>query len=314
MSGTIVVLCGGVGAARLLAGLTRAVDPARVTAIVNVADDAVFHGLHVSPDVDTVLYTLAGVVDEERGWGLRDDTFHSLAALERYGRETWFKLGDADLATHLLRTERLRAGAPLSAVTDELRRALGIAARILPAADGPQATWVRTAEGWLAFQEYFVRRGARDAVLAMRFDGDATPAPGVIASIEHADVVILAPSNPIVSIGPILAVPGVRDALRARRAPVVAVSPIVGGAAIKGPAADMLRTLGHEVSPYGVARLYADFLDALVLDEQDRAIAARVASLGVRPYVAQTLMRDAATREAVARAALDAALVDSPGA
>ncbi|HZP97384.1 MAG TPA: 2-phospho-L-lactate transferase [Candidatus Limnocylindria bacterium] len=303
----IVVLCGGVGAARFLDGLVRVVDPASVTAIVNVADDAEFHGLHVSPDIDTVLYTLAGLVDAERGWGIRGDTFRGLAALERYRRDTWFLLGDEDLATHIRRTELLRSGMPLSAVTDELRRALGIGARIVPATDARQSTRVRTPDGWLAFQEYFVRRRAADIVLEVRIDGGGMAAVGVLEAVESAAVVIVAPSNPIVSIGPILEVEGFREALRRRARPVVAVTPIVRGAAIKGPAAEMLRGLGHDVSAVGVARLYADFLDVMVLDERDADLAALVAKTGIRPVLAQTIMRDADAKEGLARAVLAAA-------
>ncbi|MDO8563230.1 MAG: 2-phospho-L-lactate transferase CofD family protein, partial [Candidatus Limnocylindria bacterium] len=204
----IAVLCGGVGAARFLSGLVQVVDPARVTAIVNVGDDAVFHGLHVSPDLDTVLYTLAGLVDETTGWGVRADTSHVQEALARLGRDTWFRLGDADLATHIHRTALLREGLPLSGVTERLRRAFGIGATLLPATDDAQATMVRTDDGWLAFQDYFVRRGSRDVVREVRFDGGARPAPGVLTAIADAEVVIVAPSNPIVSIGPVLAVEG----------------------------------------------------------------------------------------------------------
>jgi len=320
----IAVLCGGVGAARFLSGLVRVVDPVRVTAIVNVGDDAMFHGLHVSPDLDTVLYTLGGVVDETTGWGVRADTSHVQEALARLGRDTWFRLGDADLATHLHRTALLREGLPLSGVTERLRRALGIGATLLPATDDSQATMVRTDDGWLAFQDYFVRRGSRDAVREVRFDcntwpapgmlaadvrldGGARPAPGVLAAIAEAEVVIVAPSNPIVSIGPVLAVEGLRAALATTAATIVAVSPIVGGQALKGPAAAMLASLGHEVSPAGVAALYADFLDVLVIDERDADLAPRVAAAGVRPAVAQTIMRDPEAKAALARAVLDAA-------
>ena len=311
MTGTtarpIAVLCGGVGAARFLSGLVAVVDPARVTAIVNVGDDAMFHGLHVSPDLDTVLYTLAGVVDETTGWGVRADTAHVHEALGRLGRDTWFRLGDADLATHLHRTALLREGLPLSGVTERLRLAFGVGATLLPATDDAQATMVRTDDGWLAFQDYFVRRGSRDVVREVRFDGGARPAPGVLAAIAEAEVVIVAPSNPIVSIGPVLAVEGVRAALATTAATIVAVSPIVGGQALKGPAAAMLASLGHEVSAVGVAALYADFLDVLVIDDQDAGLAPRVAALGVRPAVAQTIMRDPAAKAALARAVLDAA-------
>ena len=305
--GRITVLCGGVGAARFLAGLVRVVDPSDVTAIVNVGDDAEFHGLHVSPDVDTVLYTLAGLVNEEHGWGVAGDTWNVQAALARLGRDTWFQLGDADLATHIHRTALLREGLPLSTVTDRLARALGVRAQVLPASDGRQATMVRTDDGWLEFQEYFVRRRQRDTVREVRFDGSREPAPGVLEAIATADIVVIAPSNPIVSIGPLLALDGVRDALASTHAPVVAVSPIIGGEAVKGPAAAMLESLGHEVSATGVARIYADFLDVMVIDERDRALASAVAAAGPRVVVAPTLMSDAASREALARTVLEAA-------
>jgi LPPG:FO 2-phospho-L-lactate transferase len=302
----VAVLCGGVGAARFLDGLVRVVAPENVTAIVNVGDDAAFHGLHVSPDIDTILYTLAGLVDETRGWGIRGDTAQVQDALSRLGAATWFHLSDADLATHLFRTARLRGGSTLSQVTDELRSALGLRLRVLPSTDDPSPTTVLTDAGWLAFQEYFVHRGARDRVREVRLPG-GEPAPGVLDAIANAKIVVVAPSNPIVSIGPILAVRGAREALHATAAVVVAISPIVGGRAIKGPAADMLAALGHEVSPVGIAEMYRDFLDILVLDEADAAHTSRVASLGVRAVVVDTIMRDAAAREALARRALEAA-------
>lgn len=304
---SVVVLCGGVGAARFLEGLVRVVDPETVTAIVNVADDADFHSLHVSPDVDTVIYTLAGIVDAKQGWGLRDDTHVVQAALARLGRDTWFQLGDGDIATHLHRTAMLREGVPLSEITARLARSFGVRSRILPSSDERQATMVRTDSGWLAFQEYFVRRGQQDTVREVRFDGASRPAPGVIDAILAARVVLLAPSNPIVSIGPILALDGVRSALSRTPAPIVAISPIVGGEALKGPAAAMLASLGHEVSPAGVARLYADFLDVMVLDERDAALASRVESAGARAVVAPTIMTDLGAKERLARFAMDAA-------
>lgn len=304
---SVVVLCGGVGAARFLEGVVRVVDAAAVTAIVNVADDAEFHGLHVSPDLDTVLYTLAGVVDETHGWGIRDDTHAVQSALARLGRDTWFQLGDTDLATHIHRTVLLRSGVPLSEVTARLARRFGLGARLLPASDERQATMVRTDDGWLAFQDYFVRRRQRDVVHEVRFDGAGTPAPGVLEAIAAASVVIVAPSNPIVSIGPILALQDVRAALRSTAASVVAVSPIIGGEALKGPAAAMLASLGHDVSPVGVARLYSDFVDVMVIDERDAALAAAVAEAGPRAVVAPTIMRDMAAKERLARITLDAA-------
>ncbi|HEV2248997.1 MAG TPA: 2-phospho-L-lactate transferase, partial [Candidatus Limnocylindria bacterium] len=268
----IAVLCGGVGAARFLSGLVTVVDPAAVTAIVNVADDDEFHGLYVSPDIDTVLYTLAGVVDEAQGWGRRGDTFHAQEELARFGEDSWFRLGDRDLAAHIHRTRLLRDGMSMTDVVDGMRQALGVRARILPATDGRQRTMVRTASGWIAFQEYFVKRRTADDVRELRFEPEAIPTVHARAAIADADVVVIAPSNPFVSIGPILALAGMRDAVRSARAKLVAVSPIVGGAAIKGPAAAMLAALGHEVSALGVARLYADLASALVVDEEDRAL------------------------------------------
>jgi LPPG:FO 2-phospho-L-lactate transferase len=305
--GSVVVLCGGVGAARFLEGVVRAVDPADVTAIVNVADDAVFHGLHVSPDIDTVLYTLAGIVDPAQGWGVRDDTYAAQEVLARLGADTWFRLGDRDLALHVLRTELLREGLPLSAITDRFARSFGIRATVMPSSDERQSTMVRTDDGWIAFQDYFVRRHQQDIVREIRFDGDASPGPPVLEAIASARVVLVAPSNPLVSIGPILALHGVRSALATTRAPIVAVSPIVGGMALKGPAAAMLASLGHEVSPEGVARVYADFLDVLVIDERDAALAEDVDDAHVHPVVAPTIMVDLDAKTRLARAALDAA-------
>jgi LPPG:FO 2-phospho-L-lactate transferase len=303
----IAVLCGGVGAARFLSGLVDVVDPRGVTAIVNVADDEEFYGLHVSPDIDTVLYTLAGVVDETQGWGRRDETFRAQEELARFGEDSWFRLGDRDLAAHIHRTRLLRTGTSLTDVVDGMRTALGIRARILPATDAPQRTLVRTADGWIAFQEYFVKRRTADAVRELRFDPEATPSGHARAALAEAEVIVIAPSNPFVSIGPILALTGMRDAMRAARAKVVAISPIVGGEAIKGPAAAMLAALGHDVSAIGVARLYADLASAFVIDEQDRGLAPAIEALGLRTTVTATIMRDAASRGALARATLAAA-------
>jgi len=304
---SVVVLCGGVGAARFLEGVVRVVDAEAVTAIVNVADDDEFHSLHVSPDIDTVLYTLAGIVDPAQGWGVRDDTHMLQAALARLGRDTWFQLGDRDLATHIHRTALLREGVSLTLITARLARSLGVRARILPSSDQRQATMVRTDDGWLGFQDYFVRRRQQDTVREVRFDGAGVPAPGVIEAITGASVVLVAPSNPIVSVGPILALDGVRSALSRTPAPVVAISPIVGGEALKGPAAAMLASLGYEVSPVGVARIYADFLDTMVLDERDAALASRVEAAGPRAVVAQTIMRDLGSKELLARVSIQAA-------
>ena len=303
----IVVLCGGVGAARFLAGLVAVTDPARVTAVVNVADDDRFHGLHVSPDIDTVLYTLAGLVHEEQGWGRRDETFNTQTELARLGEDAWFRLGDKDLAIHIHRTRLLGEGRSLTEAVDGIRRTLGIGATILPATDGRQRTRVRTDDGWIPFQEYFVKRRTADDVRELRFEPDAAPTAAVRAAIAGADVIVIAPSNPFVSIGPILALTGLRDDIHGARAVVVAVSPIVGGAAIKGPAAAMLATFGHDVSALGVARLYANIADAFVLDTEDRALAPAIEELGLSVTVVPTIMRDQATRAALASATIAAA-------
>ncbi len=308
----IVVLAGGVGAARFLQGLVQVVPPAEVTVVVNTADDVEVHGLHVSPDVDTVLYHLAGLADEARGWGIRDDTFGALELLGRYGQETWFQLGDRDLATHVYRTLLLRK-LSLSAATDRLRQGLGIASRVLPMTDSRVQTYVQTPAGWLPFQEYFVKRHAADDVLGVQFRGAevAVAARGVCEALAAADGVILAPSNPVVSIGPILALEEIHAALRETRAPRVAISPIVGGATIKGPADRMLRGLGREVSAVGVAEGYHGLIDAFVLDTVDAALAPRVEALGIHAVVTDTIMRGPAEKAALARAAL-AALRPAP--
>lgn len=305
---TVAVLCGGVGAARFLAGLVRVVDPRDVTAIVNVADDTELHGLHISPDVDTVVYTLAGAIDPERGWGLRDETWQAMAMFERYGNPSWFNLGDRDLATHVVRTERLGAGRPLSEVTGELARAWELACRIVPVTDDPVRTVVETAGGDLGFQEYFVGRRHSVPITGVRFEGadDARPAPGVLDAIAEADVVVVAPSNPIVSIGPLLAVPGISDALVRARSRVVAVSPIVAGAALKGPAARMLTELGHEASVVGVARLYQELAAVLVVHTADAEHAPAVEAEGLSCLVTDTVMRDADRAADLARTVLAA--------
>lgn len=305
----VVVLAGGVGAARFLEGVVQAVEPARVTAIVNTGDDAEFYGLTVSPDVDIVLFTLAGIVEPSQGWGIRNDTFNTLDMLDKLGRERWFLLGDRDLAVHIHRTELLRQGKTPSEVTDDLRRRLGLSVRIIPMSDQPVRTTIRTPDGWLPFQEYFVRRRAQDEVLEIRYAGaeSAQPAPGLLEAIAGASAVLISPSNPLVSVGTILALPGVRDALRATAARIVGVSPIVGGATIKGPADRMMRGLGMEVSAAGVARAYKDFLDVLVIDRQDAELAPRVEAEGVRAVVADTIMRDLDVKRALARLCLEQA-------
>jgi LPPG:FO 2-phospho-L-lactate transferase len=289
----IVVLAGGVGAARLLSGLVRVVDPAAITAIVNTGDDTVLHGLHVSPDLDTITYTLAGAVNPETGWGLVGETWHAMKALERYGGATWFRLGDRDLATHLYRTQRRAEGADLATVTSEIAEAWGLDLHLLPVTNDRLRTMITlAADGEVDFQEYFVRRRHDVAVESVRFDGDvmAAPAPGVLEAIASADTIVLAPSNPIVSIGPLFAVPGVRDAVAARRDDTVAVSPIIAGAALKGPADRLLDELGHESSAVGVARLYTAVAGTLVIDDADRDLAPAVEAEGLACRVAPTIM------------------------
>jgi LPPG:FO 2-phospho-L-lactate transferase len=299
----VVVLSGGVGGARFLRGIVDAGDPADVTAIVNVGDDLDVLGLSVSPDLDSVVYALADLSDEERGWGRADETWNAQASVEALGGEAWFRLGDRDLGLHLVRTQALRAGAPLSAVTARITAALGLDSTILPATDDPLRTWLDTPNGSFDFQHWFVARGHRDPVDRVRFEGasDARPAPGVLEALHEADLILLAPSNPHVSIGPILAVERIRSALERRRVPCVAVSPLIGGKAVKGPAADMLARLEGGRSPAHVAQCYAGLIDALVIDEADATDDA-----GVRTIVTKTLMRDAVSRRALAEAALDA--------
>jgi LPPG:FO 2-phospho-L-lactate transferase len=299
------VLAGGVGGARFLRGLSRLTDPARLTVIGNTGDDEEFFGLHVAPDLDTVVYTLAGRADPGRGWGIRGDSAVCLRALAALGGPAWFRLGDRDLATHLLRTARLRTGWPLSRVTAALAAAHGVRARVLPMTDDRVRTFVHTERGRLAFQEYLVHGRARGHVRRIEIAGGrrARPAPGVLAALRASDAILLAPSNPLVSVGPILAVPAIRRALVRRRAPAVAVSPLVGGRAVRGPLARMLRGLGLEVSPRGVARLYRGLIDVFVVDRVDAAWAPRVAALGMRVLVTDTVMRTPA------RAARLAALV-----
>jgi len=308
-TGQVVVLAGGVGAARFLEGLVQVVPPEEVFAVVNVGDDLEIAGLHVAPDIDTVLYTLAGRGDPETGWGLQGDTFHTFDALHSLSHEAWFRLGDRDLATHLYRTQRLREGVALSRVTAEIASALGVRARVTPVTDQRLRTMVQTEAGELAFQEYFVRRSQRDRVMGLRFDGAeaAEAAPGVHAAILNARALVIAPSNPFLSIGPILAVPALRDCVLTTAAPVAAVSPIVGGRALKGPAAAILESLGHAVSALGVARLYQDLADVLVIDEEDRALAPQIeAETELRCVVTPSVMHGPAEKRALAQMTLDA--------
>ncbi len=299
----ITALAGGVGAARFLCGLVRVIDPARLCIVVNTGDDDEFFGLCISPDLDTIIYTLADAVDHAKGWGLPDESFRCLAALQRYYPETWFGLGDADLATHLFRTQQLRQGRTLTQVTAALARAWRIRATVLPMSNDPVRTVVHTEAGALPFQEYFVKGGGQGRVGRVELSGlaNARPAPGVCEAIRSADMVILPPSNPIVSIGPILGLPGVRDALHQTPAAVVGVSPLVAGKPIKGPADRMLNGLGIEASAAGVAGLYADFLDAFVIDAHDAAQQARLEAQGLTVRVTDTVMTDMDTSVALAR-------------
>jgi LPPG:FO 2-phospho-L-lactate transferase len=318
----IAALAGGVGAARLLGGMTRVVPERDITVVVNTGDDTVLHGLHVSPDLDTVTYSLAGVVNPETGWGLAGETWAVMDALERYRGATWFRLGDRDLATHLYRTQRLRDGAPLSTITAEVAASWGVGPRLLPMSDDPVRTRVTLAgdggvgpggrpedrDREVEFQDYFVRRRHAVEVQAVRFEGaeSARPGPGVLEAIEAATTVVVCPSNPIVSIGPILAVARIEDAIARRRADTVAVSPIVAGAALKGPADRLLTELGHEASVVGVARLYAPLASTLVVDEADAALADRVESEGVRCVVAPAVMSSPELAAALAKVVLGA--------
>ena len=313
--GTIAALAGGVGAARFLRGLVRAMPAEQVVVVGNTGDDEVFHGLHVSPDLDTVTYTLAGAVGPA-GWGLADDTFRTLEAYARYGEPTWFRLGDADLATHLYRTSRLREGATLTEVTAEIALAWDLKAKLLPMTDDRVATVIDVVgpDGGepvaMAMHEWFVRERAQPPVADVRFEGaaEARPGPAVLDALREADAILLCPSNPVISIGPILALPGVRDVLRSRRARVLGVSPIIRGATVKGPADRLMAAAGIEVSCAGVASIYADICATLMVDESDADRVADVERHDVRAAVAPILMRDAEGAEALARRALD--LVD----
>jgi LPPG:FO 2-phospho-L-lactate transferase len=304
----IAVLTGGVGGARFLRGLVDAVDPAGVTAIVNVGDDIEVLGLAVSPDLDSVLYALADVADEERGWGRADETWNALEAVEALGGEAWFRLGDRDLGVHLVRTQARQAGQPLSAVTSRLTAALGVEATLIPATDEVLRTWLDTPNGSFPFQEWFVARRHRDPVDRVRFEGAAAArsAPGVLEALHEAELILIAPSNPFVSIAPILAVERIRSALERRRVPCVAVSPLIGGRAVKGPAAEMLQRLQGGTTAAHLAQCYPGLIDVLVIDEADAADVEAVTTLGVRPVVARTLMHDVAARRRLAEDALDA--------
>jgi LPPG:FO 2-phospho-L-lactate transferase len=292
----LVALAGGTGAAKLLRGLSRLVPPRDLTIVVNTGDDTELWGLRISPDLDTVCYTLAGVIDAARGWGLADETFQALGQMARFGEPSWFSLGDRDLATHLHRTRLLREGASLSDATAAVAAALGVTQRVLPMSDQPVRTRILGPDGWLDFQEYFVREKAQVEVRDIVYDGSNTAraAAGVLEAIADARAVIVCPSNPVTSIGPILAVPGIADALARSSATAIAVSPIVGGNAVSGPAGRLMASRGLPVSAAGVARAYAPWLDALILDERDRQEIAEILELGVSPVTARIIM---ATRE-----------------
>lgn len=302
----VVALAGGVGGARLAAGLEAALPEPGLSVVVNTADDFDLWGLHICPDLDTVMYTLAGLANPETGWGIAGETFDALEMLGRYGEDTWFWLGDRDLATHVLRTSRLGAGESLTSVTCDLGRRLGVASSVLPMCDEPVATVLDTPDGPLEFQEYFVRRGQRDEVRGVEFRGieRARPTEAVLASLSGADAIVLCPSNPVVSLGPVFAVPGMRAALEASHAPKVAVSPIIGGRALKGPADRMLASTGHESSAAGVARIYAGLADALVVDHADAGETGEIESTGMRAFVTDAVMHDGPDRTRLAREVL----------
>ena len=303
----ITALAGGVGAARFLTGLVKLVNKKDLSIIVNTGDDIELFGLHISPDIDIVTYTLAGIVDEEKGWGIRGDTFQCLEALRKFNQDVWFNIGDRDLATHIFRTNLLKKGLKLSEVTAEVTRALGLNVAILPMTDDKFETHIITRNGSIHFQEYLVKRGARDEVLGVEFLGadNAKPAAGVIDSVMNAELVIVCPSNPIVSIGTILAVKGVRDALKRTDAKKVAISPIIAGAPIKGPADKLLKGLGLEVSAYSVAKLYSDFLDTFILDAADSAQKDKIEKLGIKVKVTNTIMRTLEDKIQLAKTVLE---------
>jgi LPPG:FO 2-phospho-L-lactate transferase len=303
---TITALAGGVGASKLLLGLYDVMDPHSLTAIVNTGDDITLHGLKISPDLDIVTYTLAGVIDPAKGWGFRAETFHTLKRLAIFGRVNWFNLGDRDLATHIHRTAMLAEGQSLADAAESIRAALSVKSRILPMSNEPVPTIIETDEGTLHFQEYLVKRRAEPIVRGIRFEGvdAAHPAPGILEAIRDADKILICPSNPLISIGPILAVPGIREALRARKNDVIAVCPIVGGKSLKGPSDKMLAQLGHEPSAHGVGKLYSDFTGTFVIDSVDDPQADSIRALGMRVVVLPTVMKTRAQKRKLARSLL----------
>ncbi|HET8562434.1 MAG TPA: 2-phospho-L-lactate transferase [Candidatus Binatia bacterium] len=290
----LVVLTGGTGGAKLIQGLSHEVDPAELTIVCNTADDFILHGLYICPDIDTITYTLAGVSDDAKGWGINSDTFTLLEQLEKYGCETWFKLGDKDLATHIARTKRMREGLTLSQVTDELRRSLGVQATVIPMSNDKVQTRVITDDGELSFQEFFVRERWAPEVKAVAYSGieESRPAPGLINGILQATGIVICPSNPVTSIGPILAVPGIRPALKETKAPVLGISPIIQNAPVSGPAHKLMSAQGSEVSAFGVAKLYADLLDRWFIATEDEKHAGNIETLGIK-VVATSIRMDA---------------------
>jgi len=303
----LVALAGGTGAAKLLRGLDTLLERGAMTVVGNTGDDAEVWGLHVSPDLDTVCYTLGGLLDEERGWGLRDESFRTLGEMVRFGEPTWFNLGDRDLATHLHRTRLLAEGRSLSEVTAKLAADLGVRHAVLPMSDQPVRTRVLGPDGWLGFQEYFVREKTQVEVRAVEYAGapEARPAPGLVEAIGAADAVLVCPSNPVTSVGPILAVPGIVEALHGTRAPVLAISPIVGGRAVSGPAGRLMAARGLPVSALGIAQGYAPWLDILIIDDEDAALAPSIEAAGARPIVASTLMTGRVEEMRLARRILE---------
>jgi LPPG:FO 2-phospho-L-lactate transferase len=309
---SLVVLSGGVGGARFLSGLVNAIPPENVTAIVNTGDDLVFHGLHVSPDIDIVTYTLAGIVNEEQGWGIERDSFMCLGMLSRLGHENWFRVGDRDLAVHLHRTQKLQQGYTLAQVTDDIRKALGVPCRIIPMTNHPVRTHIDTGKDIIAFQEYFVKRGFGDPVREVIYEGiqQAEAAPGVLEAIKEASAVIIAPGNPFLSIGTILSLKSVRDAIVRSAAQVMTISPIIGGRAVKGPTAEIMQAMGHEASVVGVAQMYRDLLDVIVIDERDRDLKPDIEKLGIRVHVTDTMMNTEQRRIHLAKTVLQALGLD----
>ena len=298
----IVALTGGTGGAKLVAGLAALLEPSELTIVCNTGDDCIFHGLHISPDIDTITYTLAGLSDTEKGWGIQGETFAVLEQLRRLGNDAWFNLGDKDLATHITRTRLLNEGRKLAEITDQIRRALGVKATILPMSDDRVETRVTTARGEISFQEFFVKERWKPEVLAVRFDGAeaSCPAPGVLDAIAGAEAVIVCPSNPVTSIGPILAVAQIRAMLEKTAAAVVGVSPIIGTVAISGPAHRLMRVRGFEASPVGVAKAYAGFLDSLVIAQEDYGMSSQIDALGVKAVSADIRMNSPADKKRLA--------------